>query len=755
MASTNAAGSNGARSSGPSPKTLAWRRPFCPVVASRTSSTSSTVACRAITRLILPSSSISPVLVCSLPAVSTMTVSTPRPMPSLTASKATLAGSAPSRSARTVRAPTRVPQVSSWSAAAARNVSAAPSSTVRPSPTSTRASLPQVVVFPVPLTPTTSSTAGRSPWRAACSDRSWSGPIAVISWALSSARTSSAPRLPVTLTSVRSRSTSSRAGVTPISAVISVSSISSQVWSSRPSRASRVSRTEPNADCDLASRPRSRTSRPADGGGAGSAGALAGSATVSTPGGAVAVPVASWVAGPARRAGPGRSRCGPGGGPPRRVRTSNRLPVMAATMTRAMMRIRMFMTAPVWQTLAMARSGALAFPQPLADHGGDAVAAHADAVQRVVERCLDLVQDIERRGPGLEDRDQEGDRGQRPLAAGQQRQPLNLLARRPGLEVDTGAEHVVRLGQHEPAIPAGEQCVEDALELPRGVLVSGGEHLLHPVVDLLDHGQQVTAGLPEVLELGDEEGVPLFERRELLKGERVHLAELIEQALGGLRTALLGRPVVWQPRLALVSLRYADAGTVLGGQRLGVYRELIGRAGRDLLKPHPAGGSGDLRAVRAVHHLVEFTGQLADLSPDLLQLVIAPSAGLLGGLPVRVSRRTRLLDPGHGEAGPGRHRTGQRGLPFAPDAPGRGPLPGLALGAGRSGQRIRAPGDGPQAFFAGPDVKPGVHLGIPRGHRQLSEPVAVRAGLADGGGGRGLRCPGRVGRCLRGGQHAG
>src|SRR6266566_4540260 len=137
MASTNVAGSKGARSSGPSPSptsftgtpssrwtattmpplavpsslvrmipvmstasanTRAWRRPFCPVVASSTSRTSSTEACLSITRLILPSSSISPALVCSRPAVSTMTVSVCSLIPSRTASNATLAGSAPSRS---------------------------------------------------------------------------------------------------------------------------------------------------------------------------------------------------------------------------------------------------------------------------------------------------------------------------------------------------------------------------------------------------------------------------------------------------------------------------------------------------------------------------------------------------------------------------------------------------------------------------------------------------------------------------------
>src|SRR5690606_11532537 len=86
----------------------------------------------------------------------------------------------------------------------------------------------------------------------------------------------------------------------------------------------------------------------------------------------------------------------------------------------------------------------------LADHGRHAVAAHRHAVQRVgdlhgallvrdddelrvllelaedlqepaevdvVERRLDLVHDVERRRAGLEDRDEERDRGERALAA--------------------------------------------------------------------------------------------------------------------------------------------------------------------------------------------------------------------------------------------------------------------------------------------------------------------------------------------------
>src|SRR5207244_5539809 len=61
--------------------------------------------------------------------------------------------------------------------------------------------------------------------------------------------------------------------------------------------------------------------------------------------------------------------------------------------------------------------------------------------------------------------------------------------------------------------------------------VSGREHLLYPVVDLLDHGEQVAPGLAEVIELGGQEGVPLGERLELLQGQRVDLAQPVQLAL--------------------------------------------------------------------------------------------------------------------------------------------------------------------------------------------------------------------------------
>ena len=108
------------------------------------------------------------------------------------------------------------------------------------------------------------------------------------------------------------------------------------------------------------------------------------------------------------------------------------------------------------------------------DHLRDAVAGHRDAVQRVgglhrallvgdddelravreraqereeavdvevVERGLDLVEDVERARPGEEDGEQERERGQRLLAAGEQREALGRLAR--GRDLDLDAELVL------------------------------------------------------------------------------------------------------------------------------------------------------------------------------------------------------------------------------------------------------------------------------------------------------------------------
>ena len=62
---------------------------------------------------------------------------------------------------------------------------------------------------------------------------------------------------------------------------------------------------------------------------------------------------------------------------------------------------------------------------------------------RVVERGLDLVEDVERARARLEDRDQQGDRGERALPAGEQREPLDLLADRAHRHLDARRERIV------------------------------------------------------------------------------------------------------------------------------------------------------------------------------------------------------------------------------------------------------------------------------------------------------------------------
>ena len=228
--------------------------PFWPVVASSTSSTSSTGRFFSVTRRILPSSSIRFDLFCRRPAVSMMSTSASSSLARAAASNATDAGSAPSLSLRTTGTLTRAPQVSSWSAAAARNVSAAPMTTFLSSETNRRASLPAVVVLPVPLTPTMMMTpglcaSGLSTFRR----RSVSRPTRSSRLSRSVARTSSGLALPVMRASRRNSPTSCSLASAPTSASSSVSSTSSQSDSERLSLVRMLNNALPNGFEDLES----------------------------------------------------------------------------------------------------------------------------------------------------------------------------------------------------------------------------------------------------------------------------------------------------------------------------------------------------------------------------------------------------------------------------------------------------------------------------------------------------------------------
>ena len=69
----------------------------------------------------------------------------------------------------------------------------------------------------------------------------------------------------------------------------------------------------------------------------------------------------------------------------------------------------------------------------------------------VIERGLDLVEDVERARPGQEYGEHEGERHQRLLAPGHQRQPARGLAR--GRQLDLDAELVLFLALALALIP--------------------------------------------------------------------------------------------------------------------------------------------------------------------------------------------------------------------------------------------------------------------------------------------------------------
>ena len=143
----------------------------------------------------------------------------------------------------------------------------------------------------------------------------------------------------------------------------------------------------------------------------------------------------------------------------------------------------------------------------------------------VVEGRLDLVHHVERRRPAAEHGEQERQRREAALAAGEQRQLLDVLAAGLGLDLDAGLEQVVGLGEHEPSRAAREEVAEQGGEVIGDVGVGGGEHRLDLVIDGLDHPRQLAPCRAHVLELLVEEGVALLQLGELLERERVDRTE--------------------------------------------------------------------------------------------------------------------------------------------------------------------------------------------------------------------------------------
>ena len=173
-------------------------------------------------------------------------------------------------------------------------------------------------------------------------------------------------------------------------------------------------------------------------------------------------------------------------------------------------------------------------------------------------------------------------------------------------------EHVVGVGEDEPPLAAGEEPLEDPLELLPGVVERLGEDLLDALVDLLDDVEQVALGALEVLELRGEEGVPLLERRELLERERVDPAQGLQPPLGLAQPLLLllahvghrlGRGVGVLPRAD--DVRHLAVRAELVDEHLGVDAELLDRLGLQLLDAGDLAGAGHLVAVGGVGEVAQ------------------------------------------------------------------------------------------------------------------------------------------------------
>src|SRR4051812_4128099 len=113
---------------------------------------------------------------------------------------------------------------------------------------------------------------------------------------------------------------------------------------------------------------------------------------------------------------------------------------------------------------------------------------------RVVERRLDLVEEVERARPREEEREQECDRAQRLLPTGEQRQPRDALTGRAELDLDARLLFLILGLRHaEPPVSAGEEGGRDLGEVPLDRLEGLGEAGL-------DGAGEVVAKLLELVE---------------------------------------------------------------------------------------------------------------------------------------------------------------------------------------------------------------------------------------------------------------
>ena len=147
----------------------------------------------------------------------------------------------------------------------------------------------------------------------------------------------------------------------------------------------------------------------------------------------------------------------------------------------------------------------------------------------VVQRRLDLIEEVERARPGEEQSEEERDRAECLLAAGEERQARDALPDRAQFDLDAVFCLCLRpvftwLGKPQPPVTAGEERRGDLLE----VRADRRESLVEAALDRLGElGAQLLELLQarlEILALLGQLGEALLLAVVLLLGERVDLA---------------------------------------------------------------------------------------------------------------------------------------------------------------------------------------------------------------------------------------
>ena len=162
---------------------------------------------------------------------------------------------------------------------------------------------------------------------------------------------------------------------------------------------------------------------------------------------------------------------------------------------------------------------------------------------RFVERRVQLVQHAERAWFDLINREEQGHRGHRLLAAGEQRNGLQLFARRPRDDVDAAFQNISFIYEQQVCFAAAEDFDEHTTEILTNLVESLGKHLLRLRVVPGDDFEQLFLRLHQILVLPGEELIPLLGLLVFVDRHQVHRPHLVDALLQSDRLFCDGVPI--------------------------------------------------------------------------------------------------------------------------------------------------------------------------------------------------------------------